>query len=387
MLLHQMKAPTLEALRPFKRQGALGFPVYADLVQELLAAQEISAPSWRIAHVLGTCAGYAYSQRPTVAMIMARMGLEENYTVQIGEYVDAMFICSTAFLVQSRCGRVLILCYRGTEPTNLINWLTDADVDPERVRFALGGGSAYDIHAGFYRNVRATRYEVMNAIQNALDGRPLVEGAPQPEHRLEALYVTGHSLGAAMAALLGVMISTESAYARVASVLKAVYTFGQPMIGPPEFAVACDTTPALRQRLVRFVYGHDLVPSLPPRMSGPFAHFGREVRYVPALPGPGTWGPSPDYTQQVSGLLDISLAGWAFVARQVRRLRNVTFPHSMVDHGPARYVAALTAQNGVPTEFGDTLPAPAAAAPALGVAPPPAARLVRAQDRPVAAAE
>jgi hypothetical protein len=236
------------------------------------------------------------------------------------------------------------------------------------VPFALRGRRAYDIHAGFYRNVRATRYEVMNALQNALDGKPLVEGAPKPEHGLEALYVTGHSLGAAMAALMGVMIATESAYSRLAGVLKAVYTFGQPMIGPPEFAAACDEDPLLNSILVRFINRQDIVAALPPKISGPFAHFGKEYQYVLAGNSHGgMWRPNPNYMQQVSNLLDLPMSGLAFLARQIRRLRNITFPHSLVDHGPARYISALTAQNGVATEFGD---APVMAAPPAEVAPP-----------------
>jgi hypothetical protein len=118
---------------------------------------------------MATCAGYAYSTADTVAMIVARMGLEENRCRMIAEYVDAMFICSTSFVVQSSDGRVVLLSYRGTEPANGINWLTDADVHPDKVAIAFGGaGGSFAVHEGFHRNVRATRYEVVTALLRAL---------------------------------------------------------------------------------------------------------------------------------------------------------------------------------------------------------------------------
>ncbi len=118
------------------------FPVYDDLVADLLAAH-LSNRVERdatVAHVLGTCSGYAYADIETVATIMSRLGLHDNACVRVAQTVDAMFIYSTAYLVQSRCGRAVILCYRGTEPTNLGNWLEDADVGSASMTF--GANSA-----------------------------------------------------------------------------------------------------------------------------------------------------------------------------------------------------------------------------------------------------
>src|SRR5262249_48415114 len=145
--------------------------------------------------------------------------------------------CSTAFLVQSQCGRVLILCYRGTQPANFINWLTDVDVNPEKVSFAFQDLKApIELHGGFYRNVRATRFAVVTALQRALKGQSVRENGKEMKNSLEALYITGHSLGGAMACLMGVMLSMEPVYQGLAEKLKAVYTFGQPMVGNSAFA-------------------------------------------------------------------------------------------------------------------------------------------------------
>lgn len=339
-------APTYSQLRPLKSTATATFPVYPDLVDRLASAR--THPDPVVAHVLGTCAAYAYSGADTIATIAARMGLENNCCHMISETVDAMFICSTAFLVQSEDGRVVILAYRGTEPGSLISWLTDIDVHPERVALRLHrSADSYEVHGGFYRNVRATRYAIVTALLRALEGHSVLEAAEPMPHALEALYVTGHSLGGAMAALLGTMLATERAYRPIRAVLSGVYTFGQPMIGSPALAQSCDESAFLRSRLIRYVYRHDVAPHLPPRDAGAFAHFGREYRSNGEWP----WSEARPSGQMRSmgGLLEAPLV---LLARQFWLLRDLPFRYSLDDHGPQHYVAALTPP-GVATEFGD----------------------------------
>jgi hypothetical protein len=284
-------------------------------------------------------------------MIMARMGLEDARCRTIGQYVDAMFISSTAYLVQSKCGRVVVLCYRGTEPDNFINWLTDADVNPSKVPFAFGGrDSQFLIHAGFYRNVRSTRYEVVSSLERALRGESILADAAKLEYPMQALYLTGHSLGGAMAAIIGVMLKTEPAYREIAQKVRSVYTFGQPMVGSPEFAAACDADRFLGRNVFRYVYGRDIVPALPPALSGSFSHFGSEFRAKPEAGAP--FKPTPERTRQVSHFVHLAEAPIAFLARQVQFFRNVPFQYSLSDHGPQHYIESLTPP-GVISEYGD----------------------------------
>jgi hypothetical protein len=196
-----------------------------------------------------------------------------------------MYIASAAYLVQDKDRRVAILCYRGTQPEDIISILTDADVRPEMLSVELEG-RRYEVHAGFYRNIRATRHLIIEALDRALRGESVIPGEEGTRGGgLEALYITGHSLGGAMAALMGVVLAHEPRYRRIAEKLKAVYTFGQPMVGGPDFAEACEDSIGphgvhlLRDRLIRYIFDRDVVPALPPRPVGPYAPFGREFHY------------------------------------------------------------------------------------------------------------
>jgi hypothetical protein len=344
-------APSLSELRPMKLISTPTFPVYPELVNTLTATQAHPDPT--VAHVMATCAGYGYSDAETVAMIMARMGLVDNRCRMVAQLVDVMLISSTAFLIQSRDGRVVILCYRGTPPTSLITWLTDTDVNPEKIPISFpDGAGTFDVHGGVYRNVRSTRYAIVAALKRALDGQSVLEkGGTKPDHPLESLYVTGHSLGASMAAMMGIMLTTESAYAPIAAKLQAVYTFGQFMIGTPMLAEACNDVPFLHHNVIRYVYANDIAPQLPPTQSGPFEHFGQEYQY--RTDGEeGEWHHNKTSRGQIRSLLEVVANPLSFVARQFQLTRNITFHASVYDHLPHHYIAALTPP-GIHSEFGD----------------------------------
>ena len=350
MLISSCAAPSYDVLRPLKPNVTATFPVYRDLAGRLLSAAATPDPT--VVHTLATCAGYAYSDCATVAAIMARLGLEENRCVEIAASVDAMLIRSTVFVVQSRDGRVVLVCYRGTEPVNVVNWLTDIDIYPERMPVPVPGSDGeFDVHGGFYRNVRATRFEVVAAVQRALDGESVVPGGGPVANPCEAVFLTGHSLGGALAALLAVMVVNDPAYAALAERLRVAVTFGQPMVGSRELARACDAHPFLGPNLLRYVYGNDVVTRLPPRQSGPFAHFGREYR-TPAGDAAGRWTPAPSPRTQIGNLAELAAAPIAFVTRQVPWLRKLHVGASLHDHLPHHYVSALTPP-GVRSEFGE----------------------------------
>jgi hypothetical protein len=344
--IEQSRAPSYERLRPLRAGRDAGFPVYPDLGDRLQEPSEQPVDPV-VAHALGVCAGYAYAGPDVLTMMLARLGLEDNRCRGVSMQVDPMFIRSTAHVVQSADGRVVIVCYRGTEPMSLINWLTDADVYPEQVRFAFpGSDEGYEVHAGFYRNVRATRYEVLAMLQRAVDGGSVLDDGGTVPHPMQTLYITGHSLGGAMALLLGIMLATDPAFTPLARRLQAVCTYGQPMVGSPGLAEACHRHEVLGPRVVRYVYRDDVVPHLPPKDSGHFAHVGQERLFD------GRCWRDVDPTEQMSNLVGLLEMPVAYLSRRLEHLRRVPFRYSMDDHLPHHYIAALTPP-GVPSEFGD----------------------------------
>ena len=320
------------------------FPVHESLVARLLAAHSpdaVTRPDPRdpaVAHVLATCAGYAYADAETVALMMTRLGFEHSGCVSIRQTVDAMFVFSTAFLAQSRCGRVVILCYRGTEPGTFGSWLGDADVGPDSIAL---GGERLVVHAGFYRNVRATRWAVTEELARALAGVSLLDPSRTVEHPLEALYVTGHSLGGAMALLFALSLVGSEEHGPLAERLRAVYTFGQPMalVEPiPEI------TAQIGKQVLRHILSRDVVPALPPAQWGRFAHIGHEYRYAH-----GSWrrAETPVAALQHAREIPRSLLGFFATGKPPERAR-----WAARDHGPHHYIAALRPAGRV-TEFGD----------------------------------
>lgn len=87
-------------------------------------------------------------------------------------------------------------------------------------------------------------------------------------------------------------------------------------------------------------------------ITGPFRHFGQELRYPPSWRA-GSWRAHEWPTGQARWLTQVALAPLTFVARQVRITRKVRLlPYALEDHGPQRYIAALPPAD-VKDEFGD----------------------------------
>jgi len=143
-------------------------------------------------------------------------------------------------------GDTAILAFAGTDPIDLANWITNFDA-------RLGPAGS------------AKGYETATAIV-----------WPELKARLQRLpagtrvFVTGHSLGGALAVLIARNIVNE----QVAGVA-AVYTFGMPRAGNRDFADKYNS--ALGARTFRLVHGDDLVPTVAPSFLD-FRHVGRFLR-------------------------------------------------------------------------------------------------------------
>jgi len=311
------------------------FPVYREVVDEFLAAHARNAT---VAHVLAVCAGYSYSDTQTVSMMMSRLGFEPGACVRVAQTVDAMTIFSTAYLVQSRCGRVVVLAYRGTEPANIGNWIADADVGSAAMKC---GDTLLRVHAGFYRNMRATRWQVIEELRKAAAGKSLLDDGRDVEHPMEALYVTGHSLGGAMAVLFALSIACDESSRDVAERLRAIYTFGQPLtVGealPPSVA-------AIGEKTFRHVSSRDVIPALPAAAWGRLTHFGHEYRHAS-----GAWKLADTPVEQLQNLRELPRS---IVAAFESIGRRKPSRYSLADHRPHEYIELLR-PTGRLSELGD----------------------------------
>ncbi|WP_454916200.1 lipase family protein [Xanthobacter sediminis] len=325
---------------------AAPFPVYPDLAGLLLAAHlpDADGRDGMVAHVLATFAGYAYADTATMSSIMGRLGLEGGACVRVAQTVDAMYIHSTAYLLQSRCGRVVVLCYRGTEPATPGNWIADTDVGAEAMRL---WDLPVRVHAGFHRNLRATRWAVLQELRLAVQGRSLLDPTQPADHPLQALYVTGHSFGGALAALFALSVAAAPAEDDIFRCLRATYTYGQPLtVGGPLPAQAAQAA----RGLWRHVMPRDPMPALPPGDWGGLAHFGHEYRWHDEGDGSGTWQASGEPVAQAATLMSVGGALIPSMRRRSDRQRYV-----LAEHRPHCYIDALR-PHGLITEYGEATP-------------------------------
>jgi acetyl esterase/lipase len=150
--------------------------------------------------------------------------------------------------------------------------------------------------------------------------------------KLERLYITGHSLGGALAVLAAALLQRQ--YPALAAKLSGVYTFGQPMVGDAAFAEACQRD--FGGKLFRHVYGHDLVAHLPPLSAGKFVHFGEEYGST----ANGWMRRAGAASQTWSFLLSLPLSVFAWVVEQIPHLSQMQLPlpYSLADHAPINYL-------------------------------------------------
>ncbi|XXX80344.1 lipase family protein [Sorangium sp. So ce134] len=323
--------------------------------------------------VLARASTWAYSDIKSFQSMMKEYGIDCE-CVQLTFENEALFVSPYAYLAQSRDGRLALLCFRGTRPVSLVTWLMSTNV--RMVSFKRKGS----VHGGFDRATSALWPRLRPYLQGMLEGRAicrifdevaapescppadLVGRAGEPRRRapsgpdgaprsaLEALYITGHSLGGALAVLTAARMYTKLDDGRLRDVLRGVYTFGQPMVGNRTFARTVGTN--FESKLFRHVYRKDIVPRLPPLSLGRFVHFGREY-----IEKNGRWMRRKEKVKQVPCLLMYMVLGvTALIFEQFPRLSRIRLPVSWGDHSPWWYLR--TSKKMEPGSEFEVTPAP-----------------------------
>jgi triacylglycerol lipase len=129
------------------------------------------------------------------------------------------------------CDTHAVLAFRGTGPATFQNWATDAIV-----RLVAREEYAGRVHTGFSSALKHS-WDRVTRVLEAVGDRPL--------------FVTGHSLGGALALLASCRLW------KLGRPAVATYTFGAPRVGDAAFCKSCMTP------TYRVVNRLDLVPELP----------------------------------------------------------------------------------------------------------------------------
>ncbi|QRV73759.1 Lipase (class 3) [Ceratobasidium sp. AG-Ba] len=160
-------------------------------------------------------------------------------------------------------GNSVVVVHEGTDPTQFLSLLTDANIltDPLDAKLFPGVSSSVLVHDGF-RNAQANSApQVLAAVKKII-----------AEKGATKVTTTGHSLGGALATLdaLYLKLNLPSTI-----VVKAV-TYGQPRVGNQEFANLID------QKIPDFsrvTHEYDVIPIVPGRGLG-FHHTSGEKHII-----------------------------------------------------------------------------------------------------------
>jgi len=162
--------------------------------------------------------------------------IPEGYTL-VGPIVaaPAKTLDFYGFIIESPDS--IVIAFRGTRSNP--DWIADAAITQTAfpyTRIKLG------IHSGFAAIYKACRQQIMDTL-SALDSS-------------KQLYITGHSLGGALAVLCALDATVNTSYNA-----PVMYNFGSPRVGNPKFVQAYNEVVS---NSVRIVNTNDIVVLLPP---------------------------------------------------------------------------------------------------------------------------
>jgi len=213
------------------------------------------------------------------------------------------------------------MAFAGTDPGMIKTILTDVNTKPD----------SDSMHPGFREALDAVWQQVETAIARRTPG---------------PLYVTGHSLGAALAVLAAFRLQPKEA-----TEVSAVYTYGLPRVGGQAFVGQYE--PILGDKTFRLINGDDPVPSVPPTEILGFRHVGRSL----SCPHAGTFNPISKPASALDNEPNFAKVEQEFAAHTLGELLRGRWqppaqpgllgwlygllPGGLADHMQARYLRAL----------------------------------------------
>jgi triacylglycerol lipase len=201
------------------------------------------------AQILGQAAAMAYQDKAACEAWAGRSGFTSS-TLDFFDNDDTQ-----GFVVEN--DEAIIVAFRGTQPNRAMDWFVDAQAIPRP--WDHGAGL---VHHGFYEALRAVWGVTLPDGRKVLPDRLLNRGD-------KTVWITGHSLGGALAELCAAQAFFVSNIP-----IQGVYTFGQPRVGNNTFAATVQA--ALGSRIFRFVNDRDIVPRVPLFSTG-YCHYGNQT--------------------------------------------------------------------------------------------------------------
>jgi len=152
---------------------------------------------------------------------------------------------SIGFVCQADGTGDVVIAIRGTQ--GIQEWINDAEFLLVTCPFLAGAGRTEDGFTAMYNSLRTGVAAGSPTVVNALATLPY----PQPA---TSLTICGHSLGGALATLLGLDVAANTTFN------PTVYTYASPRTGDPSFA---STYNQVVKNSFRIANRLDLVPKLP----------------------------------------------------------------------------------------------------------------------------
>lgn len=203
-------------------------------------------------------------------------------------------------------GQTIVVAFRGTQPDKLLDWMSDCDT-------LFVNGPFGRVHNGFNLALSQVWEELIATVTEFQD-----QG--------QSLWLTGHSLGAALATLASARWREQD------KPVNGLYHFGSPRVGDRVFERSFDQDFAARN--FRFVNNADLVTRVPLRVMG-YSHAGTMLYFTDKgelTADPGWWD--------------------AFLNRMQGRIEDLGTmgPTDIKEHSSDRYVE-LTVKNRMVNPF------------------------------------
>ena len=235
--------------------------------------------SWERAEVAATLSAHAYKNEKQAVAACKKMGFPWAKLVSK----------DGAEVLIAKDRNDLWFAFRGTEPSKLNDVMADLNVIKNA---AKAGGK---VHSGFQQEVNDLWMDVLAEIEHN----------DQLKVRKD-VYMTGHSLGAAMATIAATRYQPVE-----------LHTFGSPRVGGPKFIRNIKCTH------YRFMNNNDIVCRIPPAWLG-FRHHG-EMIYFDRF---GNKAINPTWSDFFYGIFN----SW----------KRFKFFDGIVDHGMPNYVKAIS---------------------------------------------